>query len=91
MARKRRRKRGRSTGGLSRRALLAALGLGGISTASAYETGAFDTVEVAYLDGRDTPFLDEMEGFSVDGATFKVRMDAGVAPLSYRTMVKLPG
>jgi len=44
MARKRRRKRGRSTGGLSRRALLAALGLGGISTASAYETGAFDTV-----------------------------------------------
>lgn len=53
--------------------------------------GAFDTVEVAYLDGRDTPFLDEMEGFSVDGATFKVRMDAGVAPLSYRTVVKLPG
>lgn len=44
MARKRRRKRGRSTGGVSRRALLAALGLGSIGTASAYETGAFDAV-----------------------------------------------
>lgn len=53
--------------------------------------GAFDTVEVAYLDGRDTPYLEEQQGFSVDGATFKVRMDAGVAPLSWRTMVKMPG
>lgn len=53
--------------------------------------GAFDTVEVAYLDGNDTPFLEEQQGFTVDGATFKVRMDAGVAPLSWRTMVKLPG
>ncbi|MGM0703880.1 MAG: ClpP-like prohead protease/major capsid protein fusion protein [Pseudomonadota bacterium] len=53
--------------------------------------GAFDTVEVAYLDGNDTPYLEEQQGFTVDGATFKVRMDAGVAPLSWRTMVKLPG
>jgi ATP-dependent protease ClpP protease subunit len=53
--------------------------------------GAFDTVEVAYLDGRDTPFLEQQDGFTVDGAVFKVRMDAGVAPLSWRTMVKLPG
>ncbi len=53
--------------------------------------GAFDTVEVAYLDGNDSPFLEEQQGFTVDGATFKVRMDAGVAPLSWRTMVKLPG
>lgn len=53
--------------------------------------GAFDTVEVAYLDGRDTPYLEQQQGFTVDGAVFKVRMDAGVAPLSYRTMVKLAG
>jgi ATP-dependent Clp endopeptidase proteolytic subunit ClpP len=53
--------------------------------------GAFDTVEVAYLDGNDAPYLEEQQGFTVDGATFKVRMDAGVAPLSWRTMVKLPG
>jgi len=53
--------------------------------------GAFDTVEVAYLDGRDTPYLEEQQGYTVDGATFKVRMDAGVAPLSWRTMVKMPG
>ncbi|WP_353979398.1 ClpP-like prohead protease/major capsid protein fusion protein [Salinicola endophyticus] len=51
----------------------------------------FDTVEVAYLDGNDTPYLEQQQGFTVDGAVFKVRMDAGVAPLSYRTMVKLTG
>lgn len=53
--------------------------------------GAFDTIEVAYLDGNASPVLEEQQGFTVDGATFKVRMDAGVAPLSWRTMVKLPG
>ena len=48
-----------------------------------------DTIEVAYLDGNDQPFMEQQSGFTVDGATFKVRMDAGVAPLSFRTMVKM--
>ncbi|WP_208625399.1 ClpP-like prohead protease/major capsid protein fusion protein [Salinicola salarius] len=51
----------------------------------------FDTIEVAYLDGNSSPYLEQQQGFTVDGAVFKVRMDAGVAPLSYRTLVKLPG
>ena len=51
--------------------------------------GAYDTIEVAYLDGNESPYLEQQSGFSVDGATFKVRMDAGVAPLSFRTMVKM--
>ncbi|MEQ5770011.1 ATP-dependent Clp protease proteolytic subunit [Halomonas sp. H33-56] len=50
-----------------------------------------DTIEVAYLDGNDAPYLEQQDGFTVDGAKFKVRIDAGVAPLSFRTMVKLPG
>ena len=37
-----------------------------------------DTIEVAYLNGVDTPYIDQMEGFSVDGVTTKVRIDAGV-------------
>ncbi|WP_145156195.1 ClpP-like prohead protease/major capsid protein fusion protein [Pseudomonas oryzihabitans] len=50
-----------------------------------------DTVEVAYLDGNDKPYIEQQDGFTVDGARFKVRLDAGVAPTSYRGMVKAPG
>lgn len=50
-----------------------------------------DTIEVAYLDGLDTPYLDQQQGFTVDGVTFKVRIDAGVAPLDWRGMVKSKG
>lgn len=49
---------------------------------------AFDTIEVAYLNGIDRPFLEEQAGFTVDGASFKVRMDAGVAPIDFRTLLR---
>jgi ATP-dependent protease ClpP protease subunit len=48
-----------------------------------------DTIEVAYLDGIDTPYLEQQQGFTVDGAAFKVRIDAGVAPLDHRGLVKV--
>lgn len=48
-----------------------------------------DTVEVAYLDGVNTPYIEQQEGFTVDGAAFKVRIDAGVAPLDYRGMQRV--
>lgn len=50
-----------------------------------------DTIEVAYLDGITVPFIDQMEGFTTDGIATKVRIDAGVAPLDYRGMVKSTG
>ncbi|OJT41514.1 ClpP-like prohead protease/major capsid protein fusion protein [Serratia plymuthica] len=50
-----------------------------------------DTIEVAYLDGIDAPYLEQQQGFTVDGAAFKVRIDAGVAPLDYRGLVKSTG
>ena len=58
-----------------------------------YVTAAqgMDTVEVAYLDGMDTPSLEQQEGFTVDGIAWKVRIDAGVAPLDYRGLVKSTG
>ncbi|EEX8958625.1 Clp protease ClpP, partial [Escherichia coli] len=46
-----------------------------------------DTIEVAYLDGSDEPYLEQQEGFIVDGVAWKVRIDAGVAALDYRGMV----
>lgn len=48
-----------------------------------------DTIEVAYLDGINTPYLEQQQGFTVDGAAFKVRIDAGVAPLDWRGLVKV--
>ncbi|EEB7342827.1 Clp protease ClpP [Salmonella enterica] len=47
-----------------------------------------DTIEVAYLNGVDKPYIDQQEGFTVDGVTTKVRIDAGVAPVDYRGLVK---
>jgi ATP-dependent protease ClpP protease subunit len=47
-----------------------------------------DTIEVAYLDGVDTPYLEEQQGWSVDGISLKVRIDAGVAPLDYRGLAR---
>ncbi|MEY1162446.1 ClpP-like prohead protease/major capsid protein fusion protein [Providencia manganoxydans] len=48
-----------------------------------------DTIEVAYLDGVDIPYIDQEEGFTSDGVTTKVRIDAGVAPIDYRGMVRV--
>lgn len=48
-----------------------------------------DTIEVAWLDGIDTPYLEQQQGFTIDGAAFKVRIDAGVAPLDHRGLVKV--
>jgi HK97 family phage prohead protease len=42
------------------------------------------TVEVAFLDGQQTPFLDQREGWSRDGLEFKVRHDFGAAVLDHR-------
>lgn len=50
-----------------------------------------DTIEVAYLDGQDTPWIEQQEGFTVDGVTTKVRIDAGVSALDYRGLVKSVG
>jgi phage major head subunit gpT-like protein len=62
------------------------------STAWYLAAGAMhDTVEVAYLDGNSSPFLDQMEGWNVDGTSFKVRLDAGVAPTDFRGMYKSKG
>jgi len=56
----------------------------------AANSGMHDTIEVSYLDGNDRPVLEQQAGWMVDGTEFKVRMDAGVSPLSFRTMAKNP-
>ena len=50
-----------------------------------------DTIEVAYLDGVDVPYIDQMEGFTSDGIATKVRIDAGVSALDARGLNKSNG
>ncbi len=50
-----------------------------------------DTIEVAYLDGIDTPYIEQQEGFNVDGVATKVRIDAGVTALDHRGLAKSTG
>lgn len=48
-------------------------------------------MEVAFLDGNSEPFLESMQGFTVDGTSWKVRLDFGVAARDYRGAVKNAG
>lgn len=50
-----------------------------------------DTIEVSYLDGNSQPYLEQRQGWNVDGTEFKVRIDAGVSPLDFRGLAKNPG
>lgn len=50
-----------------------------------------DTIEVAYLNGIDAPYIDQQEGFTTDGVATKVRIDAGVGALDYRGLAKSSG
>lgn len=63
------------------------------STTAFYLAAAagMDTIEVAYLNGIDTPYMEQQQGFTSDGVATKVRIDAGVAPLDFRGLVKSAG
>jgi len=41
-------------------------------------------IEVAFLDGVQDPYLEVQDGFDVDGARYKVRLDFGIAAIDYR-------
>lgn len=57
----------------------------------AADPNVFDTIEVGYLDGIAAPFLDQQDGWTIDGVEYKVRIDAAAAPLEFRTLYKNPG
>jgi len=52
------------------------------------DTGQIDTIEYAYLDGQDGPYMDTNVGFNRDGVEFKVRHDFGAAVIDYRGIFK---
>lgn len=48
-------------------------------------------IEVAFLDGAEDPYLENQDGWTVDGAAMKVRLDYGVAGTDFRGAVTNAG
>ncbi len=48
-----------------------------------------EAIEVSYLDGVDSPYIEQQHGFTVDGVSTKVRINAGVNVIDYRGVVKV--
>jgi len=49
------------------------------------------TLEIAFLDGNQTPYLESENGFNIDGVQWKVRMDYGTTGNDFRGGYKNPG
>ena len=56
---------------------------------SFYMLASNRTVRMYFLQGRQDPYIEQREGWTVDGVEYKVRMDAAAVPMSYQTMVKI--
>jgi hypothetical protein len=65
--------------------------LSGTAWFMAGSPSVYDTVEVSYLDGNEAPYLEQQQGWNVDGVEFKIRLDAGVKALDFRALAKNPG
>lgn len=50
-----------------------------------------DTVEVAFLDGNQTPFLESQDGWKQDGVEYKVRIDAAAGAMDFRGVYQNDG
>lgn len=48
-------------------------------------------IEVDFLDGNQNPYLEIDQGFTVDGARWKVRLDFGVTAIDYRGAITNAG
>jgi HK97 family phage prohead protease len=51
----------------------------------------FDTMEIAFVDGQQSPFMESRDGWTVDGVEYKVRTEFGVAALDFRAMYRNDG
>ncbi len=49
------------------------------------------TIEVAFLDGQEEPYMEMRDGWNVDGVEWKVRLDFGVAAVDWRGAVTNAG
>lgn len=50
-----------------------------------------DTIEMAFMDGQETPTIEEAEDYETDSFRYKCRTFAGVGVMDWRGFVKNPG
>jgi len=50
-----------------------------------------DTLEIAFLDSQETPYLESRDGWSQDGIEYKVRLDCVAGALDYRGLYQNDG
>ena len=48
-------------------------------------------IEVVFLDGNQTPYMESKTGFTVDGVEWKIREDYGVGAIGYRGIIRNAG
>lgn len=48
-------------------------------------------LELAFLDGVQTPYMESEEGFTVDGIRWKIRLDYGVGAIGWRGAIRNAG
>ena len=61
------------------------------SDTAAYYFLARDAIVVFFLNGMEEPYLEQKDGWIVDGVEFKVRLDAAAKPTDWRRFVKNAG
>ena len=49
------------------------------------------TVTIFFLDGNQTPTIEQQQGFDVDGVKYKVRIEAGAKAMHWKALYKNPG
>lgn len=49
------------------------------------------TIKVFFLNGNEEPYIESREGWTVDGAEFKVRIDAAAKAVDWRALIKNEG
>ena len=55
------------------------------------DAGVAPTIEVAFLDGQQQPYLDIQQGWRIDGVEWKVRMDYGIGAIDFRGAITNAG
>ncbi len=49
------------------------------------------TVKLFFLDGIKEPYLEQQQGWNVDGTSYKIRIDVGAKAMDWRSFQKNPG
>lgn len=55
------------------------------------DPNAYDSIVVGFLNGNQSPYMEQLSSFDRDGVSFKVRIDAAAKAVGYKGLVKSTG